>query len=476
MNNKPQIGFLALTLLILGSIDSVRNLPSTALFGTSLIFFYCLAAIFFLFPIALVSAELAAHTDKSGIYLWARQAFGKPTALFAIWLQWINTVVWCPTILSFIAGSLSYLLNPEWAHHPLYLIVVILSTIWGMTWINSMGLRISSQFAGICTLLGLIVPMTAIICFGIYWLLSGKPTAISLDWAHVIPPFNKMDHWISLTAIITSFLGTELSSVHIKEIKNAKRNFPSALGTAVVGILFTMIAGSLSIAMVIPKEQIGLVDGVMQTFQFFLQQYHLGFLTPIFAVLLILGSLGGMINWIIAPAKGLGQAAKDGFLPTWLGHLNSHNAPQNILITQALIVSLLSLLFILLPSVNSAYWLLTDLSTEIYVLMYVVMFIVAIKLKSAQKSASHIAHKLSKTTHKEDTNKNPYFSIPGGKVGFYLTCALGLLGSGVTLIIGFFPPAHIPFGTTRYEFIFFIGMLIMIAPVGIFYLTSSKSK
>src|SRR5215468_7081533 len=111
MNKK--ISFFALILLIISAVDSNRNLPSSAIFGSPLIFFFLFSAIFFLFPTSLVAAELAAaFPEEGGIYHWIRMAFGANMGMVAVWLQWINSVAWYPTILSFIAGTLAYLFNP----------------------------------------------------------------------------------------------------------------------------------------------------------------------------------------------------------------------------------------------------------------------------------------------------------------------------------------------------------------------------
>jgi amino acid transporter len=97
--SQPRITTVALVLLISGAIDSIRNLPTIALFGSSLIFFFVFSAIVFLIPAALVSAELSAsYPKKSGIYHWTKLAFGKEMAVLSVWLQWINTMVWFPTI------------------------------------------------------------------------------------------------------------------------------------------------------------------------------------------------------------------------------------------------------------------------------------------------------------------------------------------------------------------------------------------
>ena len=118
----------------------LRYLPSTAFFGPSLISFFILGAIFFLLPGALVSADLASSfPEKSGIYQWTKLAFGKKTAFLAVWLQWVNTLVWFPTILSFIAGTFAFLINPVLGTNTTYLICMIIGIFWVLTFLNLKG-------------------------------------------------------------------------------------------------------------------------------------------------------------------------------------------------------------------------------------------------------------------------------------------------------------------------------------------------
>ena len=92
---KNKISLISLVMITVVSVDSIRNLPAAAKFGELLITFYILAAIFFLIPTALVSAELAgAHDCEGGIYTWVRNAFGDKAGVLAIWLQWIENVIW----------------------------------------------------------------------------------------------------------------------------------------------------------------------------------------------------------------------------------------------------------------------------------------------------------------------------------------------------------------------------------------------
>ena len=53
----------------------------------------------------------------------------------------------------------------------------------------------------------------------------------------------------------------------------------------------------------------------MQSFDAFFSGYHMHWIMPIIAVSLIIGGMGGVSNWIVAPTKGLLVAAQDGHLP-----------------------------------------------------------------------------------------------------------------------------------------------------------------
>src|SRR5579883_626050 len=340
LEKKTSLTTFALVLLITSAIDSIRNLPATALFGSSLIFFFIFSAIVFLIPAALISAELSSlQNTKGGIYEWVKLAFGEKIALLAVWLQWINTMVWFPTILSFLAGTATYFLNPELAQNKVYLVTVILSVFWTLTFINFKGIHTSAKFANICTILGMIIPMALIITLAAIWLFSGKPLQIQFNTSSLLPSFAHMDNWISLTAIMAAFLGIELATVHIKAVNQPQHTFPKALFFSVLLILTTMILGSLSIALVLPANQIDLVDGVMQAFTNFFAHYHMTALIPVLTAMILIGSLGGMISWIISPAKGLLQAAESGYLPPFLMKQNQHGVASNLLLIQAILVS-----------------------------------------------------------------------------------------------------------------------------------------
>jgi amino acid transporter len=449
MNKK--ISLISLTVLIIAAIDNMKNLPAAALFGSSLIFFFAFSALVFLIPTSLVAAELsAAFPEKGGVYQWVNMAFGKKWAMAAIWLQWINTMVWYPTMLSFIAGTLAYLIDPELAQNKTYLISCILSIFWGLTLINMKGIQVSVWVNNICSTIGTILPLTFLIVLGAIWVFSGQPLQIQLTSENLVPPLSSQAGWISLIAIMASFLGMELSGVHVGDIRNPQRNFPRAVFLATIFIFFSMLLGSLSIAFVLPEKEINLVSGVMQMFSNFFDAFGLKPLTPLLTLLIAIGSIGTMINWLISPAKGLLHAAEFGFLPPFFTRKNRAGVASNILLAQAILVSIFCLVFLLEPTVNAFFWFLTALSTELYMIMYILMFCASIRLRHKLRSHS--------------------FKIPGGRWGIWIVSSLGLIGCLTTIAVSFFPPENIHIGSSsRYLYLIIAGNILTLGPLLLFY-------
>ena len=445
-SSRAKISFFALVLLIISAIDSNRNLPASAIFGAPLIFFFLFSAVFFLFPSALVSAELSAtFPEEGGIYHWVKEALGDSFGMLAIWLQWINTIVWYPTILTFIAGTLSYLFDPALMNHKIYMICAISGTFWGLTIANLFGIRVSSGLNTLFASVGTVFPMLLLIALAIFWAFLGNPFQIEISAQSIFPSLMQLDTWTALQAVMGSFLGMELSGVHIANVPHPQKTFPRAILLSSVYILGTMLFGSLAIAVVLPAAQINLAGGLMQVFDNFFQAFHLEALVPWMTLLIVVGSLGGMINWLISPAKGLLHASQYGFLPNMFTKINRHGVAGRILIGQAILVTIFCALLLFLPSVNAFYWFLTALSNSLYMLMYILMFLSVYRLRSRRVER--------------------VFQIPGGHLGLVIVSLFGLIGSSLTILFGFIPPEHIDVGSPlRYTLMIATGNFLLILP------------
>lgn len=135
--HKKPLSIFSLVMINVIAIDSLRTLPMSAEYGLSLVFYYAVAALLFFIPVALVSAELATGwPETGGIYVWAREAFGKQFGFLTIWLQWFYNICWYPTIMSFVAATLAYCINPHLVDSKAYMLTVIFLVFWGSTLVN----------------------------------------------------------------------------------------------------------------------------------------------------------------------------------------------------------------------------------------------------------------------------------------------------------------------------------------------------
>ena len=454
------LGFFQLVMINVIAVDSIRTLTFSAVFGFSLVFFYIIAALVFFIPTALVSSELGTGwPNRGGIYVWVREAFGKRFSFFVIWLNWIYNVIWYPTILALIVGTFSYLFNPDLANNPVYMCAGVLIIYWGITLINCLGMKASSIMSTVGALIGTIVPMVFITVLGIVYVMQDRPIHISFSWSQFFPQASASSNLAFLTNVLFGLLGLEMAATHAAEMRNPTRDYPRSLFVSCIIILSTIVFASLAIAIVVPNQELSLATGVMQAFSVFVNAFQMPWLLPIIAACIILGGLSGVGAWIIGPTKGLLVACQDGSLPAFLGKTNKKGVPVKILLIQAVIVSILSLAFLLLPTVNSSFWLLSTMTAQLALVCYVALFAAALKL------------------HYSKADVFRRFRIPGKKVGIWTVCLSGSLCCLLVILLGFLPPSDIPFQSiAAYEAILIGGMALFCILPYVLYAKWKKMK
>lgn len=451
--NKKSLGIFSITMMNVIAVDSLRTLPFSATFGSSLIFYYVIAALTFFLPAAYITAELATGwPNKGGIYVWVKEAFGELGGLIIIWLQWIYNIVWYPTILTFIGNTLAYLINPALGENKIFIFFSVLFIFWGATIVNCFSLKVSSWISTIGAILGTLIPMIIIISLSLFWISTGKTIQIDFTKASLLPNLNSIDHLSFLLAILFGLIGIEVSATHADEVINPGRTFPRAILLSAIIILSSLVLSSLAIAIIVPQNDLNILSGLMHAFELFFEAYHLSWMIPIIAILIIIGGIGGISTWIISPTKGLLVASMDGSLPAFFSKTNRHGSPIVILAVQAIICTLLCSVFLFMPSVNSAYWILTAITGQLAMLVYIALFASAFYLRI-----------------KKPNIKRAY-RIPFGNVGIGILCFLGLLSSFIAIILGFLPPEKINIGNMLiYEIILIIGIIVFCLPPIIIY-------
>lgn len=443
-----KLSVTSLVLINVIAIDSIRSIGINATYGANIILYYLAAGLLFFIPTALVAAELSSTwNEEGGLYLWIKKALGKKIGFLAIFLQWIYNIFWYPTILSLLAATLAYIINPKLADNKPYTLSVILITYWLTTWINSRGMKYSSLLSNISAIIGTIIPMISIILLGIIWQFSNNNNHLSFDFESINYIFSHRDNLIMLSSILFSLVGIEMSAYHVTDVENPAKNYPKALLLSTILILVTGAGSALAVANVVPSSILrkSLVDGILEAFSSFFIVFKLQFFMPIIAIFIILGIIGGVGAWIIGPSKGLLTASKDIKLPTFMSKINKHNTPVGILFIQAIIVTIISLPYIYMPSVNSAFFMLSNITAQLALVGYILMFISAFVLRFTQP------------------NLKRNYKIPGGNIVMGIICSSGIIVSVLTIILTFLPPQDINVGNvTNYLITLIISFLFFI--------------
>lgn len=445
--NQKILGVFALAMINVAAIISLRNLPMMASYGLGAIFFYCVAALTYFIPIALVSAEMATMFPRSGgSFRWVGEGLGFHWGFFAIWWAWMESIAWFPAILTFMAATIAYIFNPAWAQHKGYMLSVMLTVFWGGTFLNFKGIEFSSRLSSIGAMIGTLIPGGLIIGLAYYWIVSGHPIQLELSGSAFIPSF-EIENLVFYSGVLLGLAGVEMSAFHATEAKNPQKDYPKAIFISTFIILALSIIGTLAISVVVPKEKINIVEGLMQTYQLFFESFGLKEAVPFLAFFIVLGSMAGLNTWIIGPAKGILASAEEGYIPLWLQKTNKKGVPVSTLLVQATIGTLLSSAIILMPSIESAYWIMTVLSVQFALVMYSLIFISAIVLRL-----------------KKPHLKRPY-KVPGGKVGLIAICTVGFISCFFAFCIGFIPPQQLETGEIWiYEGYLLLGLFILSIP------------
>ncbi|MFF5306024.1 APC family permease [Streptomyces sp. NPDC013161] len=416
----PTITWVTLALMTTSSVASLRAAPTMAVYGLACVFLYLVPAVVFLLPTALVSAELASGWS-GGVYRWVSEGLSKPLGFLAVWCQFAMTIFYYPSLLAFVASTISYVIDPALASNGLYTAIVIMVLYWTGVWVSSRGTKALAGLSSWGLIIGTLVPGTILVVLGMVFLAQGNPSAAPMTSSHLLPEWTGLASLVLIVNNFLSYSGMEMNAVHVSSLKDPAKEYPKSMFLAMGLVLLIFILPALAISWVVPSGQTSLTAGVMQAFNAFFSYFHIGWMTPIAAVMLVSASLGGMLTWLAGPSKGLLEISRsEGYLPPFLQKLNKFGVQQNILVTQGVVTTVIALGYALLPNVSNVYWIFSTITTQVYLIVYLLMFVAAMRLRKTQPD------------HPRG------YRVPA----LHLLCTVGLLASIAALAIGFVPPSQ----------------------------------
>ena len=459
MEKATKLSVATLAIMNVTAVVSLRGLPAEAEYGVSSAFYYLFAAIVFLIPTALVAAELAAmFSDKQGgVFRWVGEAFGKRMGFLAIWLQWVESTIWYPTVLTFGAVSLAFIgMNDAYdmtlASNRLYTLVVVLGIYWLATFISLKGMSWVGKVSKVGGLVGTIIPAGLLVVLAIIYLVAGGTSHMDFHGSF-FPDLTNFNNLVLASSIFLFYAGMEMGGIHVKEVDNPSKNYPKAvlIGSLVTVLIFVL--GTFSLGIIIPQEDINLTQSLLVGFDRYFAFIKASWLSPIIAIALAFGVLAGVLTWVAGPSKGIFAVGRAGYLPPFFQKTNKIGVQRNILLIQGAIVTLLGLLFVVMPSVQSFYQILSQLTVLLYLIMYLLMFAAGIYLRYNMKDVTR-----------------PFRIGSKGNGLMWIIGGLGFLGSLLAFILSFIPPGQIAVGSNAMWYsVLVIGcIVVVVAPLIIY--------
>lgn len=446
-----RLSVATLAIMNITAVVSLRGLPSEAVYGPSSAFYYLFAAIVFLIPTAMVAAELAAmFSDKQGgVFRWVGEAFGPRAGFLAIWLQWIESTIWYPTVLTFGAVSFAYIgfndaSDAVLASNKIFTLVTVLAIYWAATFIALKGLGWVGKISRIGGTVGTIIPAALLIILGIIYIATGGHNYMDMSQGF-FPDLTKLDNIVLASSIFLFYAGMEMMGIHVMEVDNPSRNYPKAIIIGSLATVCIFILGTFALGFIIPAKDINLTQSLLIGFDNYFRHFHISWAGPVIAVALMFGVLASVLTWVAGPSKGIFTVGKAGYLPPFFQKTNKNGVQRNILLIQGGIVTLLSLLFVAMPSVQSFYQILSQLTILLYLIMYMLMFAAAIVLRYKMKTA-----------------QRP-FRLGKGNTLMWILGSLGFGGSLLAFILSFIPPGQINIGSNAVWYsVLIIGCIVMV--------------
>src|SRR5262249_31335425 len=256
------------------------------------------------------------------------------------WTYWGSNLPYFPGLLYFAAANALFVGGPSWqwlSSSSAYFIAVAMTGLTLAVTLNVVGLNVGKWLNNLGALASW-VPAAALLVLGaISWNRFGSATPMSPP---AFLPSTGLKDVIFWSTIAFAFGGVESASTMGEEIQDARRTIPRAVLVAAAIVTLLYIAGTFSVLLALPKEQVSGLQGIMQAIQAMTRRIGFGWVAPIAAALVTLNALGGVGGWFAATARLPFVAGIDRFLPPAFGRVHPRwRTPYVALLVQAAIAA-----------------------------------------------------------------------------------------------------------------------------------------
>jgi len=375
------LGRWDLVLLFVVAVFNLNVVPSIAANGGVTLWLWVLSLLLFFLPQGVAVIELAhRYPGEGGVYLWAKEVFGDFHGFLSGWCYWTNNMLYVPTVMLYFVGVSAFALGSKHyaladnrafalgASLALLLVLAVLNVI-GLgvgKWINNLGGIGTGMAAAALIGLGLIV-----------WFRFGTP----LTGADFQIPRHPRFVLNSFGVICFGLVGLELASVMGDEIRDPQRTLPGAVawGGAISGFLY--LAVTLVLLLAVGKEDISVLQGIVQAVSHMAKEVGVPWIVAPFAVLLSISIAGIGSAWLAGSARIPFVAGLDSYLPAWLGRVHPRfGTPHMALMVHAGVSMLLCIMYFAGAGVQEAFQTMLSLAVVLQLVPFVYVFAALLKL------------------------------------------------------------------------------------------------
>ena len=386
------VGVLTFFGMTVALVASVRNIPDVAATGWTMLFYMAVATLLFALPITLISGEFAGMFPKAGgPELWVTNGLSERWGFTTSWLLWVQMFPGMVMVASVIAPLLAITIGHDsLATDNMFTLLCILVVYWIVSILN-LFVDMARLGGRIGVILGLYLPVAVMFVLGIAAVVKVgiKPEGYLGHFsAGDLLPFSRqtVGTLSFFSAIAFIYVGIEMSSVYIPRLSHPVKTYLRGIFLALVFMFIMNTFLALMVADVVPKGQINL-NNIAQAPVIFLHILGLpSWIGRAFSACVLIGVVVQLSAWASGPSKTITDSARRGEYPPGFGFwkTNRLDVAPTVILTQAVIISIFSLVFILVPSVNSAFLLLVTATAIIYMVVYVLMAFGIVHLRSTQ--------------------------------------------------------------------------------------------
>jgi glutamate:GABA antiporter len=448
------------------AIVGLRWISRSARIGAPAVTLWILACLLFFVPLAAVLAELSSkHPEQGGIYAWARRAFGPLHGYICGWCMWVNNLFYFPSLLLFAAANLLIPIGaPDFADSRSYSVVFVLGFLWLMTFVNILGFSAGKWVQHLGSIATWIPAAILIACGAIALFTIGSATSFAP--AELWPRENVMDSIGFWSSLCFAFSGFEISSMVGQEVYNPRKTIPRSIVLSGIAITIIYILSSASVLVAVPASELAERSGIADAVDLVTSRLGFAGIGSFIALLLVIGSIGGVSSWIAGAARVPFAAGVDSAMPAAFAKLHQkYRTPHVALIVQAIATTLLFLASVFISvgggrtTIQEAYDIMVNLTILIYFLPYLYLFAAFLRLRSMDSAMTADASTIT---------------LPGGTAGAWLIAGCGLMATLVAMGLVFVPPSGTA-NVLNYE-VNLIGQAALLIGIGMAFYFGSRVK